>query len=220
MRTNRRSFLETVALGTFGVAAARELEATPPPPMQGHQWDLSWVSKLTGRYRAIFDVTSVEDGFGVWRAAIWRKQYATVFSVPERELDTVVNVRHDAISLVLDQGYWTKYGVARKWDVHDPATRMPTSRNPVIDRTGTHALPPEYTDFTLEGLMEGGATVLACSLALRDCASLVARADKVDMEEAEAIVRWSLVPGVLLQPSGIFSAVLAQDNGCRYVRAS
>ncbi|MGE0552330.1 MAG: hypothetical protein AB7R55_02755 [Gemmatimonadales bacterium] len=219
MRTNRRSFLETMALGTLGAVTVGELEATPPP-MQGRQWDLSWVAKLTGRYRAIFDVTSVEDGFGVWRAAIWRKQYATVFAVPERDLDTVVNVRHDAISLVLDQDYWAKYGVARKWNVHDPATRMPTSRNPVIDRTGAHALPPEFADFTLEALMKGGAIVLVCSLALRDCASLVARTDKLDMAEAEAVVRRSLVPGVILQPSGIFSAVLAQDNGCRYVRAS
>jgi hypothetical protein len=29
-----------------------------------------------------------------------------------------------------------------------------------------------------------------------------------------------MVPGVIRQPSGVFAAVLAQDTGCRYVRAS
>jgi hypothetical protein len=29
-----------------------------------------------------------------------------------------------------------------------------------------------------------------------------------------------LVPGIILQPSGVFAVVLAQDSGCRYVRAS
>lgn len=219
MRTGRRGFLETVALGGVGVLAMDGI-GTAPAPVQTGQWDLTWVRRLKGRYRAVFDITSVEDGFGVWRAAIWRKQYATVFAVPEPDLDTVLNVRHDGISLVLNQEYWAKYGVARKWDVHDPATRLPTSRNPVADRVGPDALPSEFADFTLERLMAQGAIVLACSLALRDCARLVTQTDKVDMTEAEATVRRSLLPGVILQPSGIFAAVLAQDNGCRYVRAS
>ena len=68
--------------------------------------------------------------------------------------------------------------------------------------------------------MAGGATVLVCTLALRDCAVIVAETDRVTIEEADRRVRQMLVPGVILQPSGVFAAVLAQDNGCRYVRAS
>jgi hypothetical protein len=90
----------------------------------------------------------------------------------------------------------------------------------VVDRTGPHALPSEYAGFTLESLMEGGAIVLACALALRDCATLVSTTDRIDMAVAERQVRDMMVPGVILQPSGVFSAVLAQDNGCRYVRSS
>jgi hypothetical protein len=29
-----------------------------------------------------------------------------------------------------------------------------------------------------------------------------------------------MVPGVILQPSGVFAAVRAQEAGCHYVRAS
>jgi hypothetical protein len=222
METGRRAFLETLGLGAAGVAALAGAAATGAAAQSqvAGQWDLSWTRRLTGRYRALFDVLAIEDGFGVWRAAIWRRQYATLFGVAERSLATVVNIRHDAIALAMNNEFWRRYRVGRKWGVRDPATRAPTERNPVIERSGAHALPGEYAGFTLEKLLEGGTVVLGCALALRDCARLVADADRVDMAEAERQVRGMLVPGVILQPSGVFSAVLAQDHGARYVRAS
>lgn len=61
---------------------------------------------------------------------------------------------------------------------------------------------------------------MGCSLALRDCAQLIVEKDKVKNEEAMEQVRKMVLPGVVMQPSGIFAVVLAQDNGCRFVRAS
>lgn len=40
------------------------------------------------------------------------------------------------------------------------------------------------------------------------------------MDVADRRVQKMIVPGVIMQPSGVFAAVLAQDHGCRYVRAS
>lgn len=221
MHAGRRDFLETIAMGAAGAAmltAASATEAVAQGQTAG--WDLSWVKRLTGRYRALFDVLEIEDGYGVWRAVIWRRQYSTIFNTPERSLSTVVNIRHDAIALAMNQTFWDRYGVAKRRSVRDPATRQPTQRNPVFDRTGPNALPSEYDGFTLESLLAGGAIVLACALALRDCATLVSTTDGIDMAVAEKQVREMLIPGVILQPSGVFSAVLAQDTGCRYVRAS
>lgn len=222
METGRRDFLGSLAAGTLAAGALAAIDPrdlAAQGPVAG-SWDLSWTRKLTGRYRAVFDVLQIEDGYGIWRAAIWRKQYSTIFGVPERNLATVVNIRHDAIALALNQEFWRRYGVGKKWNVRDPGTRKPTDRNPVVDRTGPNALPAEFADFTLEKLLEGGAVVLACSLALRDCATLVSETDRTDMAAAEKRVREMLVPGVILQPSGVFAAVLAQDHGARYVRAS
>ncbi|TFH66209.1 MAG: hypothetical protein E4G90_04750 [Gemmatimonadales bacterium] len=221
MSSGRREFFSNLALGALGVAG---LEALGPTPLVAQQaagfWDLSWVGKLTGKYKAVFDVPVLEDGYGVWRSIIWRKQYAQVFGVPEFEMSAVVNLRHDAIALALNQEYWSRYGIGNEWQVRDPLTRERTSRNPVIERTGAYALPAEYTDYSLESLMQSGGVVLACALAIRDCATILSREEKVDIEEADRRVRQMLVPGVILQPSGIFAAVLAQDNGCRFIRAS
>ena len=221
METGRRDFLETLATGAIGAAALGAVGADRAEAQAvAQRWDLSWTKKLTGKYRAVFDVPVVEDGYGVWRAVIWRKQYATIFGVPETSLNTVVVLRHDGIALALGNLFWERYETAKKWNVRDPATRKSFARNPVIERTGAAALPGEFAGFTLEDLMKGGATVLACSLALRDCAQLIVEQDKVSTEAAMEQVRKMVVPGVVMQPSGVFAVVLAQDNGCRFVRAS
>jgi len=222
MEPGRRDFLETLALGTLaagagGLLEAREALAQGPA---GSHWDLSWTTRLKGKRRAVFDVPEIEDGYGVWRAIIWRKQYAQVFGVPEASLSTVVNIRHNAIALCLNQAYWDRYSIASEWKVKDPATRQPTTLNPVCARTGADALPAQFGDFTIESLMETGGIVLGCALAFRDCVDRVAKAEKISMEDADKRTREMLIPGVILQPSGIFAAVLAQENGCRYVQVS
>ncbi|MEK6597074.1 MAG: hypothetical protein AABY91_01980 [Gemmatimonadota bacterium] len=221
MDTGRRDFLATLGVATIGSAGLTLLDTTPAPAQQAAgYWDLSWTGRLTGKHRAIFDIPAIEDGYGVWRSILWRKQYSQVFGLPESDLNTVVNIRHDGIALVMNQEFWARYNVGRTWDVRDPLSRQPTSRNPVVDRTGPHALPGEYEDFSLEALMAQGGIVLACALALRDCTSLVAEQEKLAMDDADRRVRQMILPGVIIQPSGVFAAVLAQENGCHFVRAS
>jgi len=76
------------------------------------------------------------------------------------------------------------------------------------------------TNMALEPFMASGGIVLGCALAFRDMIGKVKDGDKVDDAEAERRAKTFLVPGVILQPSGVFAAQLAQDSGCRYVRAS
>lgn len=221
MQSARRDFLSTVTLGTLGAVGLSAMDLTLLPAQQAaSHWDLGWVRKLRGKYRAVFDVVNVEDGFGVWRAVIWRQQYSQVFGVTEESLGTVVVLRSEAVALGLNQEFWGRYGAGKRWHVNDPSTGQPTLRNPVVERNGTDVLPAQFSGFTLEALMQGGATVLLCTLALRNCATLIAEQDKVSIEEADRRVRGMLVPGTILQPSGVFATVLAQDNGCRYLRAS
>jgi hypothetical protein len=221
MPGGRRDFLSTIALGSLGAAgiAATDWSSLPAQQAASH-WDLSWPRKLKSKFRAVFDVPELEDGFGVWRAVIWRRQYSQVFGIPEDNLSTVLVLRGDAIAFALNQEFWGRYDAGKRWHVNDPSNGQPTFRNPVVDRVGQWALPAQFSGFTLDALMQGGTIVLACALALRDCATLVAEKDKVPMEEADRRVHSMLVPGIILQPSGVFAVVLAQDSGCRYVRAS
>ncbi|HEX6048263.1 MAG TPA: twin-arginine translocation signal domain-containing protein, partial [Gemmatimonadaceae bacterium] len=75
MDTTRREFLGRVAANAAALGAMplamdfRNLGAdavSPAAPQPGQNWDVSWVGKLTGKHKAIFDVPEVESGYGFW----------------------------------------------------------------------------------------------------------------------------------------------------------
>jgi hypothetical protein len=225
MSTDRRSFLERVAMGTLGIGAINFDSLRPPstpfdPIRPAADWDLSWTSRLIGQRKAVYDVPEIESGYGVWRAVSARAQFMSVFKLAPSDVNMVVVLRHSAISLAMSQAFWDKYNVGKDKKVTDPLSEQPTTHNPVVERSGAYALPAEFSGMALEPFMASGGIVLACAVAFGDCIARVKSADKVDDAEAEKRAKAMLVPGVILQPSGVFAAQLAQDFGCRYVRAS
>jgi len=72
----------------------------------------------------------------------------------------------------------------------------------------------------LASMGAAGAIVVACNVALNQCAGLIAEADKVSSEEAHKRAVAYLVPGVILQPSGVFAVIRAQEAGASYIIAS
>lgn len=220
--SDRRSFLERLTLGTVGLGALDALAPLPLPAaaLAQSEWDLSWTSRITGQRRAVYDVPEIESGYGVWRTIIVRKQYEDVLKVPQAQTTMVLVLRHNAICLAMNQAFWEKYNIGPDSKVTDPLTGQETRHNPVVERTGALARPEPFQHMALEPFMASGGIVLACALAFQDMIGKVQAADKVDAAEAGRRAKTYLVPGVIMQPSGVFAAQLAQDSGCRYVRAS
>jgi len=226
MTTTRRQFLDHLALGAaalgglpFALGAARTLDAAPVR-RNPSEWDLSWVERLKGKHRTVFDVPEVESGYGVWRASVWAKQYQDVLGIPTDDLSSAVVLRHNGIVLAMQQPFWDKYGIGRTKKVTHPVTLKPTTRNPALLSSTRDEVPADYDAFALDKLLARGAVVLACDLALQDCIALIQAKDKVSAEAARKQAIDMLVPGVILQPSGVFAVVRAQEAGCTYVRAS
>ena len=225
MTTNRREFIERVSASAamFGAlplsldAASRVLD---PATSQGQQWDLSWVNRLKGKHKGVFDVPEIENGYGVWRASIWASQYQSVLGVPARDISTVVILRHNGITLAMQQAFWDKYQIGKMKNVLHPVTEQPTDRNPVLLSSTRNEQPAMFDDFALDKFIARGGIALACDLALRDMIELVRTKDGVSAEEARKQATAMLVPGVILQPSGVFAVVRAQEAGGTYVRAS
>ena len=65
-----------------------------------------------------------------------------------------------------------------------------------------------------------GVIVLACGLAFQDVIDTIATADALSLDAAAAKARSMMLPGVIMQPSGVFATSVAQDHGCVYVRAT
>ncbi|MEK7403119.1 MAG: hypothetical protein AABZ80_12260 [Gemmatimonadota bacterium] len=74
--------------------------------------------------------------------------------------------------------------------------------------------------YGLSQFIARGGIALACGLALQRYVRLCRDRDSVDGAEAQKRATAALVPGVILQPSGVFSAVRAGQAGCVYVKAS
>lgn len=227
MPTSRRDFLQHAASATalFGAMpitldAFDRRSATPHDSRPAEKFDLSWVNKITTRHKAVFDVPEIESGYGVWRASLWINQYNQHLGVPPKDMTAVVVIRHNGISLAMRQSFWDKYGVGKAKHVLDPITQQPTSRNPVLLSSKRNEIPEVFDAVQLDKFIGRGGIALACALAFDDCVALVKTSDKVSDDEARKRAVAALVPGVLLQPSGVFAALRAQEAGCAYLRAS
>lgn len=224
MTVNRRTFLGAAAANAAAIAAmpASAFANLPPDLVPGastSEWNVDWPKRLTGRYKSVFDNAEIESGYGVWRAAAWARQHMEVFNAKMSDVTPSIVLRHNAIALAMQQSFWDKYGIGAAKKVTHPLTMEITDRNPVLlgEKDG---IPAPFNQASLTNQLAHGVVVLACNLALQDCVDLIGRTDKVDPAEASKRAIAYLIPGVILQPSGVFAATVAQQAGAFYVKAS
>ena len=199
------------------LAELADLEASEQPPTQppAQQWDTTWTAKITGKHRAMFDVPDVDGGVGVFRAAIWGRQYTDVLKLQPADLSTVVVLRHAAIPLVMNNEFWTTYEVGKALKLKNERGKTQKT-NPVL--ADPEAKGPG-SPYTLDKLIAAGAVALGCNMAFRSVVSIIEKKDKLKPAEARTKAMSMIIPGVILQPSGIFANVMAEEAGCHFVRA-
>ncbi len=226
MAIDRRAFIGTAAASaaTLGFVPAALLGAPIPRDLgaiaRNQSWDMSWVARITGRHRVVMDVPEIESGYGVWRSTIWANQYMQVTGAKPQDLSTVLVLRHNGIALAMKQSFWSRYGIGKAKNVTHPVTSQPTTVNPALLTSEYDGLAPELDALALPKFIARGGIALACSLALQDCADTIRKQDNVSEDEAHKRAVAELVPGVVLQPSGVFAAIRAQEAGCQYIRAT
>lgn len=215
MTTPRREFLIWSAM--LGAAPALLQAATPRPPRRPGEWDMSWTRRLTGRYRAVLDAPTPSEGDPILRAMVWARQHAEVFGASPGQMNRVLVLRHTAIDLAMNDGYWARFPVGEAHGFLDASGRA-LAVNPI--RAERAEVPMPFRPLTLEAFQRGGGIVLACHLALQHY--VAPRYVAAGMTEAEALAaaEADLLPGIVLQPSGIFAVSVAQEHGCRYVPVS
>jgi hypothetical protein len=188
------------------------LAAQPPATA----FDATWADKLTAKYRAVFDVPEIGEGVGVWRAGLWLNHYQDVLKATPADLNSVIVIRHAGIPLLMNHDFWETYGVGKS--LPRALQGMQKARkNPVL---GTEGDTSRFAALTLPKQMERGVIVLGCNMAFGQMVSLVAKADKLPAPEARKKALSMMIPGVILQPNGIFGVTLAQHHGCAYVMAT
>ena len=241
--TPRRDFLAQLAaaglvsagLSTVGCAAAAQGAATgastaPAPGGATAAFDDAWTARVRdARHKAVFDSPEVSDGLGLWQAWLFRRGYRDALGRDaERSAVPVVVIRHAATVLAIDDALWAKYKLGETRKVNDPVLKKPAERNPFA-RPLPDAPKPEgnfavmlegQPEPNLEGIIRGGGVVLACNVALENMIGAIARRTTQPVETVRAEVRAHLVPGVILQPSGVYAVLRAQEVGAVYMRST
>ncbi|HEU5219679.1 MAG TPA: twin-arginine translocation signal domain-containing protein [Gemmatimonadales bacterium] len=223
MAGGRRNFLGRLATGAAAAAAGlgvvtRPLDAEPLPRPVSDKWDMSWVDRITGKFRGVFDSPKIEDGGEIWRAATWRNQIIEVYGVKDADVNAVLVIRHAGIPLVMNDAFWARHHIGKKRKVKDPLTGKTAETNPIGNFEG-RKVPDWLVDASIARFIQRGGIVLACNFAFAMMVHLEAEADKEHAKEARERAVNYLMPGVILQPSGFFGLLEAQRAGCQLFTA-
>src|SRR5256885_2389403 len=98
MRIQRRDFL--TSLGAVSISAAL------PMPVQADTWDVTWIDRLKGSHRAIFDSPAFSEGEALYRAVFWSRNYKEVYGTPAQDMSGVLVIRAEGIWLAMNDAYW------------------------------------------------------------------------------------------------------------------
>lgn len=228
--TPRRQFVGRVLGGAAAIAAAPVLsladaaaDAHPPvadPSSQQGTWDMSWVDRITGDHRMVFDSPEISEGLGMSHVRNWTAGTAEVYGARDDQMSAVLVIRHAGVPMVMGDAWWDKYELGKAYTLKDPTTGEEARRNPYINYKEGDRFVTTWPDAGLDTLIGRGVIVLACHLALRNRASGFARRDGRPVADVYAEMRASLVPGVTVVPNGIFAVGRAQQAGCGFIRST
>jgi len=243
--TPRREFLGQVAASAIVLsgaacaapAAATQAPAPAPtapnntnvsagsqgsPPVAPSTWDDSWFGKLTAKHKAVFDSPEVNEGLVLANATGYIRGMRDAIGAGENDVQTVVVIRHAAVVMLFNDAMWQKYEIGKARNVKALRGGEFATKN---EYAGTAT--PRPTDGStdrpqpnLAWLASRGHIILGCDLAVRNLAGILARHVNGQSRAVYADMTANMLPGVILQPTGVYACHRAQEAGCTYIRST
>lgn len=242
--TPRREFLGQVAAsaivlaGTACAAPAATVASTASPaagsasprqsgsditlPPAPAQWDDSWFAKLTAKHRAVFDSPEIEDGLVLGHATGYIRGMRDALGAADSDVQTVVVLRHTAVVMLFNDAMWEKYTLGKLRNVKAPRSEAWATKNPFVGTASERpaAGTPDRPQANLMWLATRGHIILGCDLAMRNMSGVLARQTNGDATAIYEDLKANMLPGVILQPTGVYACHRAQEAGCSYIRST
>lgn len=228
-RPGRREFISSVAAaaavvaGTAGTAWAAPLGAggvTSSRDGGEPPFDDTWTARVkAAAHRGVFDSPDLSRGMALQQASTYMDGYKEMFGATGDAVVAVVVMRHLGTALALSDAMWAAHAFGARFKLDDPLTGKPALRNPFLTVSGDEEKEYIGPHASLPALRARGAVLLACNKALMSFATDAAKKAGRDVDEVKAEFRAGVVPGVILQPSGVYATMRAQEAGCGFIRA-
>lgn len=215
----RRSFLTKMAgaLGLSILVNQPRLKAAEYATENPGLAPDDWVAKINGKHKMVFDVPKPNGIFAfAWPKVFLLTNEAT--GTPEKETNSVVVLRHDAIPYAMEDKLWAKYKFGEFFGVADHRTGKPALRNAMWQ--------PKEGEFSLPGfgpvpigineLQSSGVIFCVCDAALTVKAHTLASKMNLDGAEVKKEFLSGILPGFNIVPSGLWALGRAQEKGCGY----
>ncbi len=221
--TSRRTFIGHV--GQLGVTVAISGCAASPAARARSDvqqssatartaWDLSWVNRIEAASdRAVFDAPTIGDGSVLDFATRYLDNCDSVYGRGGHTACVVLNVRTRAVAIALTDDLWDRYALGAQYDVKDPVTKLPATRNPFRE-LAAGAFPGAGA---INDLVNRGAILLVCDFALGHLATRLATKVGRAADQVHTELRAGFIPGAIAVPSGMFGLAKAQNAGCGLV---
>lgn len=172
-----------------------------------------WIGKIKGKYRQVFDITSVNNAFGAACPLNFINSTKEATTATDADITAVAVFRHFAMPLELNDATWAKYKIGELLDVKDPNTKAPATRNILKDAIPLHNI--SYAQL----IAKPNVIVVACNLALTVISEMAAPKAGVTPEQAKKEFTAGVLPGVALSASGVYAVNRAQQARCTYCYA-
>lgn len=203
----RRRFFGSLLAG-LAAGSWRRLEAAAPAT---EEWDLRWLDRLAGVHKQVFDIGPVQQGL-LHVVTNWLNAHNEVSKLRDDQLTAVVGLASRGFPANAGDVLWEKYPIGAQWEIDDPATGRPATRNVFVH------IPPEARDYQdrVPELVRRGVIFWQCNNALRGVAARLGGA----VGAAPALVyddlRANLLPHVRVVPAHTMLVGLCQEKGCTY----
>ncbi|HEY4304272.1 MAG TPA: hypothetical protein VGM82_07395 [Gemmatimonadaceae bacterium] len=191
------------------------------------QWDNSWFDRLTAKHKAVFDSPDFAEGNILGPGQATRYINGVHDALGSSDVQTVIVVRHHAIAFAFNDAMWAKYEIGKDLkiagDGEEWATKNPFSASRSRGGRGGAAPPAGNNDRpqgNAEWLSTHGHILLGCDLATQGYAGTIASRTKGTMKTIYEELKANLVPGMILQPNGVYAALRAQEAGCVFMRST
>jgi hypothetical protein len=125
--------------------------------------------------------------------------------IHDADAQSVLVIRHSAIALAFNDAMWAKYQVGRLAEVRSGGDFA--TRNPYAGRIAALGSAPRVI-------------LIGCDLATRNFTGRMASAAGADRATVYDEVKANLIPGMILQPTGVYGLHRAQEAGCTMIRST